>query len=60
MHDYSKNQDWQEKTNLYKRLKPFIENAKKNASQLSELVHKNNITGTTVHRLVELLLKDTP
>jgi hypothetical protein len=58
MTDYSKNQAWQEKINLYARLKPHIKTALENAGKLPVLDHKNiDVTSTNIHRLLNLLFE---
>ncbi|MHB9291210.1 hypothetical protein Holit_00282 [Hollandina sp. SP2] len=58
MKDYHKNQAWQEKINVYERLKPHIATALENAGKLPVLDHKNiDVTSTNVHHLINLLFK---
>lgn len=58
MKDYSKAQAWQERFNIYERLKPRIKTAIENAGKLPVLDHKNhNVTSTNVHHLIRLLFE---
>jgi hypothetical protein len=58
MKDYSKEQAWQERTNVYEILKPYVETAVENAGKLPVIDHKNiDASGTTVHHLIRLLFE---
>jgi hypothetical protein len=58
MKDYTKNRAWQEKINIYERLKPHITTALENAGKLPVLDYKNiDVTGTNVHHLINLLFE---